>query len=258
MPDEEPFYHLLADVYDLLFPVTDAQRGFFVELAGKQGVSRVLDVACGSGEQAALFRELGLHVSALEYDERMVECVRAKGLAIDVRLGSMEHVAELFTPGYDLVLCIGNSLPHLPRLAAVERAVRGMVSLLNQGGLLVLSTVNFDRVIRDRITSLPTKRIEDSAGRSIVFERFYDLAPLPAHITFSTRLSVHGTARTASVALVPISPEWLSNLVVNVGLRVTGSYADFSRSPFAPQAASLVLVAARGEGHEAQADDAGE
>ena len=32
MPDEQPFYHVLADVYDLLFPVTAEQRRFFADL----------------------------------------------------------------------------------------------------------------------------------------------------------------------------------------------------------------------------------
>ena len=245
MPNEQPFYHLLADVYELLFPVTAEQRRFFTELIGKHGVRRVLDVACGSGEQAALFRELGLDVSALEYDERMVERVCAKGLGIDVRFGSMERVAELFERGYDLVLCIGNSLPHLDSRGAVQRAVRGMVSLLAVGGVLVLSIVNLDRVIRERLTSLPTKKATDSAGRAILFERFYGFEHLPERITFSTRLTIGGATRTASVPLLPISPRRLVDLVVGAGMRVIGRHADFARAPYTPEAMSLVLSAVR-------------
>lgn len=243
MPDEQPFYHLLADVYELLFPVTEAQRGFFTQLVAEHGVRRVLDVACGSGEQAELFRELSVDVDALEYDEKMAERVRSKG--INVRFGSMERVAELFAPGYGLVLCIGNSLPHLESRGAVERAVRGMASLLDTGGGLVLSIVNFDRMPRAGITSLPAKSVVDKAGRAIEFERFYDLGHPTDLITFSARLTVEGTTRTASVPLLPISVKWLTDRVEAAGLRIVGRYSDFTRAPFTPDAASLVLVATR-------------
>jgi glycine/sarcosine N-methyltransferase len=245
MPDTQTFYHLLADVYDLLFPVTEAQRRFFAELVGEHGIGRVLDVACGSGEQAALFRELGVEVSALEYDEKMVERVHAKELGIDVRLGSMENVAELFAPGYDLVLCIGNSLPHLDDLGGVERAVRGMASLLGAGGVLVLGIVNFDRVIGARITSLPTKKVVDEAGRTIVFERSYGLRRPTEHVAFSMRLTIGGTTQRASVPLLPIPARVLAKLVTDMGLRITGKYADFNRAAFTRDAASLILVARR-------------
>ncbi|MBN1916722.1 MAG: class I SAM-dependent methyltransferase [Verrucomicrobia bacterium] len=243
MPNEQLFYDLLANVYELLFPVTEEQRGFLTELVREHSVRRVLDVACGSGEQAALFRELGLEVDALEYNERMTERVRGKGF--NVRFGSMERVVELFAPGYGLVLCIGNSLPHLESRGAVERAVRGMASLLDSGGVLVLSIVNFDCVVREAITSLPPKRVVDDAGRRIAFERFYDLAHLEDRITFSTRLTIEGTTRTASVPLLPIPVKWLEDRVRAAKLRIIGQYGDFARAPFTPDSASLILVATR-------------
>ena len=243
--NEEPFYHLLADVYALLFPVTEQQRRFFASLVEECGVRRVLDVACGTGEQAAMFRELGLEVSALENDERMLEAVRAKGLGIDARLGSMEHVATLFKPGSDMAICIGNSLPHLPKLAAARRTLDGMRSLLHPSGVLVVSIVNFDWVAREHVTALPRKEVRHADGRLITFERFYDLAALPGRVTFSTKLTIGDAAQTAQVPLTPISPDWLSGAVAELGMDVIGRYAGFDRSAFTDQSPSLILVAQR-------------
>ena len=243
MPDEQPFYHVLADVYDLLFPVTAGQRCFFADLVNEHHVARALDVACGSGGQAAMFRDLGLEVSALEYDAKMIELVRARGREIDVRGGSMADVASVFGPGFGMVICIGNSLPHLADLDEVRGAVDGMRSLLRPGGVLVLSIVNYDHVVRERITHLPRKEVQDAQGRAIVFERFYDLSALPRTITFSTKLTVEGAAREASVPLLPISPEWLTSAVAGAGLTVVGRFAGFSRTPFGDKSMSLVLVA---------------
>jgi len=243
MPGEQPFYQLLADVYDLLFPVTDQQRRFFADLVEEHGVRRVLDVACGSGVQAAMFRDLGLDVSALESDARMVEMVRAKARGIQVRLGSMEDVAALFEPGFGMIVCIGNSLPHLPDLDAVRRTVAGMQSLLRPGGVLVLSIVNFDRVARERTTDLPRKVVRDSQDRTVTFERFYDLSCLPEQVLFSMRLTVGAETRSASTPLIPISPGWLTGAVVAAGMTVLGRLAAFDRSPFTADSGSLVLVA---------------
>ncbi len=243
MPDDASFYHLLAEYYDVLFPVTEQQRHFFVSLVKEHGVSRVLDVACGSGGQAAMFRDLGVEVSALENDARMVELVRAKGRNIEVRLGSMEDVARLFDPGFDMAICIGNSLPHLPDLDAVRQTVRAMRALLRPAGVLVLSIVNFDRVRRERITSLPVKKLRDPQGSAVTFERFYDLSPLPQRVTFSMRLTVDDKEHAAILPLTPISPEWLAGAVSDAGMTVLGRFADFQRVPFTGNAMSLVLVA---------------
>ena len=242
-PNEEPFYHVLAGVYDVLFPVTEQQRRFFAGLVEEHSVRRVLDVACGTGEQAAMFRELGVEVSALENDERMLEAVRAKGLGIDARLGSMEHVATRFEPGFDMAICIGNSLPHLPSLAAVRRTLGGMRSLLRPGGVLVVSVVNFDWVARKHVTALPRKAVRHADGRPITFERFYDLSGLPDRVTFSTKLTIGDEAQTAQVPLTPISPDWLTGAVPELGMDVIGRYAGFDRSAFTDQSPSLILVA---------------
>lgn len=241
--DTPVFYHVLADHYDRLFPVTEPQRRFLTELVEARRIRRVLDVACGSGEQAAVFRALGLDVSALENDERMVDMVHAKDEAIDVRLGSMERVAELFEAGFDLALCIGNSLPHLPDLDAVGRTLDGMHSLLNPGGTLLVSIVNFDRVAREQIEALPVKRVTDARGRPMTFERFYDLSQLPDRVTFRMKLRVGEATHAASVALIPISPEWLTERMAALGLEIAGRYAGFDRSAFGPESMSLVLVA---------------
>jgi glycine/sarcosine N-methyltransferase len=249
MSGQPAFYHLLAEFYDLLFPVTDQQQRFFADLVEEHNVRRVLDVACGSGVQAAMFRDLGLDVSALENDARMVEMVRRKGRAIAVRLGSMDDVAGLFEPGFDMAVCIGNSLPHLPNLDAVRRTVDGMHSLLDPAGLMTLSIVNFDRVEREQITAFPPKELTDPHGRPITFERFYDLSLLPERITFSTKLTVAGEEHVASTPLIPISPEWLTAEVGAARMEVLGRYAAFDRAPFAADSMSLILVARRGQPH---------
>jgi glycine/sarcosine N-methyltransferase len=243
MPGERPFYDMLADFYDLLFPVTADQQRFFGDLVAQHKVRRVLDVACGSGGQAAMFHELGLEVSALEDNARMVELARAKWAGIRVRLGSMEDVAVLFEPGYGLVLCIGNSLAHLGDLQAVRRTIAGMRSLLRPGGILVLSIVNFDIIAEKRIVTLPSKAVWDAQGRRITFERFYDLSLLPERVTFSFNLDVAGEEHASSVWLIPISPAWLTGVVAGMGMTVLDRFAAFDHSPFTAESASLVLVA---------------
>jgi hypothetical protein len=45
------------------------------------------------------------------------------------------------------------------------------------------------------------------------------------------------------VPLIPLSPEWLIRRVADLGMDIVGRYAAFDRTPFTPDAASLVLVA---------------
>ncbi|MBN1440463.1 MAG: hypothetical protein JW929_13725 [Anaerolineales bacterium] len=77
---------------------------------------------------------------------------------------------------FNAVLCLGNSLPHVPDAAGLASALRVFSNCLEPGGLWILQNRNFDRILslRERWMDPQTR----SAGeRERIFVRFYDFDP---------------------------------------------------------------------------------
>ncbi|KQU47303.1 3-demethylubiquinone-9 3-methyltransferase [Sphingomonas sp. Leaf339] len=109
-------------------------RGF-APLAGK----RALDVGCGAGLLAEPLARLGATVTGVDAAPENIAAAAAHatagGLSIDYRAGGIETVAG---EQFDLV----TSLEVIEHVSSPPAFVRGLVSALAPGGLMILSTPN--------------------------------------------------------------------------------------------------------------------
>ncbi|MFW6171944.1 MAG: class I SAM-dependent methyltransferase [Planctomycetota bacterium] len=141
----------LTDVYEAM---TDwnirlgNEKPFYGDLFAESDTQRVLDVACGTGRHAAMFHSWGLQVEGSDVSPQMIARAREKfgepaGLRWVVR--GFEEPIELDTP-FDAVICVGNSLALAGDMAAVEQAVRNMLTAVRHNGLVILHVVNLWRL----------------------------------------------------------------------------------------------------------------
>jgi len=148
-------YDSLAEVYDWIVPEAVATPdGSAAALApyldDLAPGARVLDCAAGTGTLAVGLARSGFEVVATDASAGMVERTRAlaarHGADLDVRECRWEDLpAHGFAP-FDAVLCVGNSLPHAPGRDARRAALGAMAAALAPGGLLVLTTRNWELV----------------------------------------------------------------------------------------------------------------
>jgi SAM-dependent methyltransferase len=179
MADGEVAYDGLAGVYDWLVPealltpegAAEAFAGLVEMLAPG---ARVLDCACGTGQLAVGLARRGFEVVASDASPAMVE--RTGRLAaehgVDVRAVACaweQLPGERHDGPFDAVFCVGNSLTHAAGRAARQTALRGMASVLREGGLLVLTSRNWER-IRSRPSRLEVADdlVERQGGRGLV------------------------------------------------------------------------------------------
>ena len=137
-PSAEP-YATLAGVYEFLTP-----DGFLTPPEASAGLAgllapgaRVLDCACGIGLLAAGLAARGFAVEASDASPEMV--ARTRALGVPARVCRWE---DLSGGPYDAVLCVGNSLAHAQDRRA---ALAGMARVLAPGGLLVVTSRNWER-----------------------------------------------------------------------------------------------------------------
>lgn len=118
----------------------DRVEGIFAKCANPATV-RVLDVGCGVGVQSRLWARDGYQVTAIDYDEGLVEIARQRsedaGVPAAFAVGSAESIPG--DPGsFDVCLAI-ELLEHVDDWA---RCLDEFCRMLAPGGVLVLTTTN--------------------------------------------------------------------------------------------------------------------
>jgi SAM-dependent methyltransferase len=150
---ESAGYDTIAGVYaylvpdDLLTPQGSAEA-FAQHVA--EG-DRVLDCACGTGTLAVGLALRGHAVVATDASAGMVACTEALADEHGARLqASVCAWAQLPDRGwngaFDVVFCVGNSLPHAVGRAGRRAALRAMAGCLRDDGRLVVTSRTWEQV----------------------------------------------------------------------------------------------------------------
>jgi SAM-dependent methyltransferase/predicted enzyme related to lactoylglutathione lyase len=153
-------YGTLAEVYEWLVPdPLLTPRGSveaFATVVDRLPVgSRVLDCAAGIGQLAVGLALRGFEVVAADASRAMVERIRVLALqsGVDLPVVACEWEGlrdQGWQDSFDAVFCVGNSLTHAAGTGRRQAALAAMAAVLRPGGLLVLTSRNWERVRAER------------------------------------------------------------------------------------------------------------
>ncbi len=104
-------------------------------------LNTLLDVGCGSGIFLSVAREMGWQVYGTEFSAKAVTLCQTNGL--DVRLGTLKELASDL-PIMDVVV----SIEVIEHIQSPVDEVRLIWEKLRRGGVLYLTTPNFDALMR--------------------------------------------------------------------------------------------------------------
>jgi SAM-dependent methyltransferase len=116
-----------------------AERDTFLTRLRRQGITSLLEVGAGTGQDSVFFAEAGLDVVATDLSPEMVARCRAKG--VDARVMDVLHLdfpPQSFGAVYSL-----NCLLHVPN-ADLPAALRAIRAVLRPGGLCYLGMYGGD------------------------------------------------------------------------------------------------------------------
>ncbi len=151
MPDAP--YDTIAAVYEFLVPdeLLTPQGSAAAFAAHVPAGARVLDCACGIGTLAVGLALRGSEVVATDASPAMVvrtaRLAAEHGAAVEASVCRWEQLAGRgWRERFDIVLCVGNSLPHAAGRAARRDALAAMAGALRAGGLLVVTSRAWEQV----------------------------------------------------------------------------------------------------------------
>jgi SAM-dependent methyltransferase len=248
------FYNTLASSYDRMvgFETRRQQAGRFVaRLLERFDPVRAtgIDLGCGTGAFACALAAAGFPAAGLDLADDMLAQARANAarLGLDVRFssGCLEALPQPYPPrSAGLVLCLGNTLPHLLDPADLERAFAGIAALLAPGGLAVIQTLNYDRILARQERIVSVDRDDDAT-----FLRFYDFLD-DGLLRFNLlRVAWEGSeARPAPLISVPLRPYRCQDLAASArlaGLEVALAAGAADLSPYDAATSDTILLALR-------------
>lgn len=241
------FYTDLRGVYDALFPVSEAQAALFDRILSSGPVRRVADAGCGSGAQLLRFAVAGAECIGFDPDPDLVELARKKLASFPssrVEVGGFADTKRMVHPPVDLVLCLGNSLVHVPQEEAV-RFLRDASEVLAGGGRILLQILNYERLLLHGVTNLPLMTAREG---TIEFRRSYQWeGPRAVRFHTSLRISEGGQPQVFrnDIPLYPVYPDELWEMLSRAGFSDIRFSGDFSGAEFSPESEALVCLAKR-------------
>src|SRR5690242_1010664 len=165
----EHYDEALAPHYSRMFgdfeaKVTEQQA--LLERLGVQAAGaheRAVDLGCGTGFQSIALTRLGYRVVAIDLSQRLVDELgrRARGLPVDTIVGDLRDVAALAPGGVSLVVCMGDTLSHLPDEGDVARTFTGIATRLAARGRVVLTFRELSAEARELDRFIPVHSSDD-------------------------------------------------------------------------------------------------
>ncbi len=277
--EEVPLYDALSDDYDRFVNWENRlayEMPFIERILREADARRVIDAACGTGMHAIELARRGYKVVGADLSASMIERARenastlrqaqdsaagvearfvvagfgelAEKLALNSSISLRTSGVEGVSGQFDAVLCLGNSLPHVPSAGDLGDALADFAAVLRPGGLLLVQNRNFEAVLarRERFMGPEAHREGD---REWLFVRFYDFNP-DGMITFNMvvlRRDAEGKwlQQVEATELRPLTHSELITSLTAAGFTDIVHYGDMQGAPFDPDRSPNLVMTAR-------------
>lgn len=236
------FYKSIANYYEQIFPLNKLQLDFIENSFVGTSTLSVLDIGCGIGSLSFELSKLFKEVTAIDMDEAMLEKSNEKN-SMGVRfknLDMLEIEKEFGKNSFDAIICFGNTLVHLPGPDNIVDFFIQSGKLLKKNGKLLFQIINYDRIIDEDISGLPT--IEND---EIKFVRNYKIHPDKKALDFETMLTLKKTGKKIenTIQLYPIPKAELLGLLSEAGFTEVFFYKNFKREVISDDSIPVIVEA---------------
>lgn len=236
-------YQNFSDIYDEIFPISEAQKAFFINLAENLAPPKnLLDVGCGTGELAITLDAYFNYIAAIDLDYSMIANAVQKPHShhLDFKQMNMRSISSVyFDHSFSVISCLGNTLAHLSSGLEIQLFINSCHQLLRKNGKLILQLLNYHKIIGQNTTTL--SKIETER---YIFEREYKIINNEKIIFRTIVTDKEDTLqKTAETNLYPLKADELTRLISNARFNNLKLYADFNQNPFSADSDVIIIEA---------------
>ena len=201
------FYDQISETYDEMTNLKsrlESIKDFISSIKNRYNLTSGIDVACGTGRHVIAMSRMCIQAVGADVSKGMLDraIVAAKEADVKARWVNcpMQELSQHVKEKFDIVLCLGNSLPHILSQEDLDKTISGFSEVLRPGGILLIQLLNYHRILKEnnRIVA-----ITKSSNNEYV--RFYDF--LPKLIQFNLlKIEWQGKQSKHTVASTPLFP----------------------------------------------------
>ncbi len=187
-------------------------------IPGKAGFA--VDLGAGFGMHAIALAQSGLTVLAVDSSaELLAELARhADGLSLQTTQADIVGFTARLERRADVLLCMGDTLTHLPSLEAVESLLTEAAAALNVAGRLVLTFRDYSNALTGDKRFIA---VRSDADRILTCFLEYDAERVTVHDLLHERDGGQWKLRVSSYPKLRLAPDWVAGTLTSRGLHVT-------------------------------------
>lgn len=220
---QEHYTALLDDVYPWMMGPFSAkaeeQQELFARLGiGPRGCKSALDLGCGPGYQSVALARMGYNVTGVDTSESLLAVMREKADLLPVRgvLGDVQHLRDLCPGPWELAVCMGDTISHLPSRQAVADMLRSVAATLEPGGTVVISYRDMSELPQGLARFIPVKADMERVALCFIEEEGPET--YLAHDIVHTREGEHWRFAKGCYRKLRLPQQWLADQLAALGL----------------------------------------
>jgi 2-polyprenyl-3-methyl-5-hydroxy-6-metoxy-1,4-benzoquinol methylase len=122
-----------------------------------------IDLGAGNGIQSIALKESGFEVTAIDFDERLLNELksnrRAKG--IETVQSDIRDIIKFRYLKPELIVCCGDTITHLDNKKQIKNLIEDSKDILTRNGQLILTFRDYSHKLNDRQRFIPVKSSSD-------------------------------------------------------------------------------------------------
>jgi len=124
---------------------------------------KIVEFGCGTGSVAIGLGLEGFDVTGVDISGDMLKEARQKSgrLEVDIQFRRGDIVCINLKSKFDLLLCLGNTLPLIYRLNEARKLFRNFSRHLNPGGAIIIQQLNYDKILKEKPHTIAVDHIEN-------------------------------------------------------------------------------------------------
>ncbi len=191
MKKEELNFKLSADLYDEQMNWENrfsVEKDFFYGIFKSNNAKKLLDIGCGPARHAQLFSTVLEEVYAMDPSQEMLDYAKEKVVKSEnIKLinGGFKDLVNLKTGNFDIITCLGNTLPILETRRRVKSALKITRKKLKKGGTAIFQFINFEQDMVEKNRYYQPKILHKD-NKIYLFNRHFEYGKIKTRVDFMT------------------------------------------------------------------------
>jgi len=169
----------------------NVEKDFFCSIFKSNNSKKLLDIGCGPARHAQLFSSFIDEVYAMDPSQEMIDYAKEKVVKsgnVKLITGGFKELVNVKVGDFDVITCLGNTLPILETRKKVKSALKVTRKKLKKGGIAIFQFINFEQEMIEKNRYYQPKILRGDDGRTYLFNRHFEYGKMKTRVDFITTM----------------------------------------------------------------------